>query len=117
MWLSIVRGKSSVEIAHELFMCEKSVHRYLSLFHASGSVSSKAHCSGPDRMLGEFEQFTVLQTLIHHPTAYLHEVQTDLFEATGVWASSSTICRTIKYQNFTHKKVQRVALRGVRKKE
>ena len=91
-------------------MCEKSVHRYLSLFHTTGSVAPKAHTGGPSKKLNDFEQFTVLQTLIHHPTAYLHEVQTHLFQATGTWVSAGTICRTIKEQGFTRKKVEAIAL-------
>ena len=65
---------------------------------------------GPSKKLNDFEQFTVLQTLIHHPTAYLHEVQTHLFQATGTWVSAGTICRTIKEQGFTRKKVEAIAL-------
>ncbi len=92
---------NSTEIGHVLCMCEASVHRYLTLFYLTGAVAPKEHSSGPDKMLSEFEQFTVLQTLIHQPTSYLSEVQHDLFEATGVWASASTICRMIKQQGFT----------------
>ena len=52
----------------------------------------------------------MLQTLIHHPTAYLHEVQDHLFQATGVWVSASTVCRTISEHGFTHNKVEVIAL-------
>ena len=44
-------------------MCEASVQRYLKLFYTTGNVALKDHASGPEKMLGEFEQFTVLQTL------------------------------------------------------
>lgn len=110
VWLAIVRGMSSLEISHVLFICEASVQRYRSLFYTTGDVAPKDHASGPEKMLGEFEQFTVLQTLIHRPTSYLSEVQHDLFEATGVWTSASTICRMIRDQGFTRKKVQLKAL-------
>ena len=92
-------------------MCEKSVNHYLSLFHSTGSVAPKQHNGGPSKTLNDFEQFTVLQTLIHNPTAYLHEVQDHLFQATGIWVSASTICCTIKEQGFTHKKVEVITLR------
>ena len=94
-------------------MCEASVSRYLTLFHTTGDVTPRKHSSGPDKMLNELEQFTVLQTLIHRPTSYLSEVQDDLFDATGTWASASTICRTIKEQGFTRKKVQ--LMRGLQR--
>ena len=64
----------------------------------------------PERMLSEFEQFTLLQSLIHQPTSYLHEIQKNLFDATGVWASKSSISRTIRQQGFTHMKVESIAL-------
>ena len=80
VWLAVVRGLSVREIASVLFMCEKLVHRYLSLFHSTGSIAPKQHTGGPSKTLNDFEQFTVLRTLIHHPTAYLHEVQDHLFK-------------------------------------
>ena len=33
-----------------------------------------------------------------------------LIDATGVWASKTTICRTIRQQGFTNKKVETIAL-------
>ena len=74
MWLVVVRGMSVQEIASVLFICEKSVHCYLPLFHSTGSVAHKQHTGGPNKALSDFEQFAVLQTLIHHPTSYLHEI-------------------------------------------
>ena len=84
VWLTVVRGMNNAEVANMLFMCEKSVHRYLTLFHATGCVAPKEHSSGPEWMLGDFEQVTVLQTLVCKPTSYLHEVQRELFQVTGV---------------------------------
>ena len=65
VWLAIVRGMSCSDIANLLFMCEKSVHRYLLLFYTTGDVAPKKHHTGPEKLLSEFEQFTVLQMLIH----------------------------------------------------
>ena len=38
VWLHLVRGLSYADVAQTLFMCEKSVQRYLALFHATGGV-------------------------------------------------------------------------------
>ena len=103
VWLNIVRGMSYKDIAT---MCEKSVQRYLTLFHGTGSVTPQPHTGGPSRVLNELEEFTVMQSIIHKPTLYLQEVQE---HATGKWASASTICRTIKAKEFTRKKVQIIA--------
>lgn len=109
VWLACVRGMSCSEIANTLFMCEKSVHRYLSLFYTTRCVAAKKPNGGPSRKLNDFEQFIILQSLIYWPTAYLHEVREDLFKATGIHVSPSTICRTIKEHGFTRKKVQLIA--------
>ena len=55
MWLAVVRGMSVQEIASVLFMCEKPVHRYLSLFNSTGSVAPKQHTGGPNKTLSDFE--------------------------------------------------------------
>ena len=55
VWLTVVRDVSSAEIANMLFTCEKSVHRYLALFHTMGCVSPKEHNSGPERTLSRLK--------------------------------------------------------------
>lgn len=110
MWLSLIRSMDYSEIAKVLFMCEKSVHRYLDLFHRTGSVASKKPTGGHSPILDDFGQFTVLQALIQHPTMYLTELQDHLIEVTGTHISLSTICRTIKQNGFTRKKIETIAL-------
>lgn len=109
VWLNVVRGMSPFEIADLLFMSERSVQRYLSLFHSTGSVAPKDSTGGPGKLLTETEQFSILQSLIYNPSAFLHEIQTQLYETTGKWIHASTICRTIHQHNFTHKKIQMIA--------
>ena len=98
VWLNIV---SSFEIADLLFMSERSVQRYLSLFHATGSVAPKDSTGGPGKVLTEAEQFLVLQSLIHYPSLFLHEIQSQLHESVGKWIHASTIYRTIHQHKFT----------------
>ena len=107
VWLNIVRGMSYKDIA---FICEKSVQRYLTLFHGTGSVTPQPPTGGPSKVLNELEEFTVMQSIIHKPTLYLQEVQEHLYNATVKWVSASTICRTINAREFTRKKVQVIAL-------
>ena len=98
------------EIAQVLFMSERSVQRYLSLFHSTGSVTPKQSSGGPGKILSELEQLSVLQFFLHTPSAYLHEIQSQLYETTGRWIHVSTICRTIHQYNFSRKSVQIIAL-------
>ena len=110
MWLNVAKGMTYKEITEVLFMCEKSVYRYLSQFHATGSVEPKEPSGDRNKGLTEFESFTVLQSILHKPTAYLQEIQQDLLDTTGTWVHVSTICRTVKQRGFTRKKVQSIAL-------
>ena len=110
VWLSVVRGMSASEISDLLFMSERSVQRYLYLFYSNGSVAPKDGNGGPAKLLTEFEQFTILQALIYNPSAFLHEIQSQVHETTGKWIHVSTICRTIHHHNFTRKKIQKIAL-------
>ena len=110
VWLHVVRGMSPASIGDILFVAERSVYRYLALFDSTGSVDPKEQTCGPRPELGKMEPFTNLQLLIHKPTLQLKEVQEKLFDATGTWVHQSTICRAIKKQGFTLKKVQYIAL-------
>ena len=56
---------------------------------------------GPDRMLDDFEQLTVLQSFLNKPGIYLREVQEELYNATGKWTSCATICGTVKCIGLT----------------
>ena len=70
----------------------------VSQFHATGSVEPKGPSGDHSKGLTEFESFTVLQSILHKPTAYLDE---ELFEITGTWVHLSTICRTINMDEIT----------------
>ena len=111
VWLHLVCGLSGGEIADLLFVCKRSVERYLSLYHATGSVTPRRQQQhGPPRLLTEFEQISILQSLVNRPTMYLEELQSELYDLTGTWVHVSTICRTVQRLGLTRKKVQLVAL-------
>ena len=102
VWLHLVRDLSLAEISDLLFMSERSVRRYIELYHSTGDVECKKQ-AGPTCLLNDFEQITVMQSLIAKPSIYLDEVQEHLFNATGTWVSLSTICRTVQRLGFTRK--------------
>ena len=70
----------------------------------------KDSTGGPGKILTEVEQFSILQSLIYNTSAFLHEIQAQLCDSTGKWIRASTICWTIHQHNFTHKKIQVIAL-------
>lgn len=74
------------------------------MYNATGSVAprdQKQH--GPPRLLTEFEQVAVLQSLMIKPTMYLEELQSELCDLTGTLVHVSTICRTVHRMGLTRK--------------
>ncbi len=109
VWLYTVRGMPETEIAGVLFMCVRSVQKYLSLFHSTESVAPRKSYEGPANTITDIEETSLLQSLIN-TYSYLHEIQSRLHDTTGKWIHASTICHTIHKHNFTHKKVRVIAL-------
>ena len=91
-------GKSYKDVAQVLFMCEKSVQRYLAIFHATGNVSPHEQKRGPEKSLTDFELFTILQSLIIKPTSFLCEIQQQFLQSTGKWVHASTMIYLSHYQ-------------------
>ena len=74
---------SYAEIAHVLFLSEWSVQRYVELYQSTGDVEPRKQKHGPELLLSEFEQITVLQSMIDRPGIFLIELQQHLNEVTG----------------------------------
>ncbi len=110
VWVDILRGLNYVEVGEVLYMSDRSVRRYVELYHATGDVKPCKRKHGPMPVVSELEQLTVIQSLIYKPTMYLEEVQQDLYEAFATCVHLSTICRTIHRLGFTHKRVQTIAI-------
>ena len=110
VWLYLIRRMSYAEIADILFMSQRSVQRYVALYQSSSDVEPRKQRHGPEQLLSEFEQITVLQSMIDTPGIYLTELQQKLNDATGKWIHLSTICRTVHRLGFTRKRLQHIAL-------
>ena len=80
------------------------------MYHSTGDVVANHQQHGPQGILTEFEQISILQSLANNPTMYLDELQSELFDLTGTSVHISTICRTVQRLGLTRKKVQLVAL-------
>ena len=105
VWLHLIHCFSYAEIAEVLFMCKKSVMRYIDLFNSTGSVAPTEQIIGPQELLTEFEQLSVVQSVLHQPGIYLHEVQNQLYCATEKLVHVSTICRTLSRLGLTRQKM------------
>ncbi len=110
IWLNLVHGFSSHEVSELLCLSERTVRRYLTLFHQTGDVKPVSRRNGAQRLLGDLEQLRLLQIVLRNPGIYLHEVQLQLQEAYGVKIHVSTICRTLKFMGCTRQVIRHVAL-------
>lgn len=110
VWLHLIRNMSYAEVADVLFMSQRSVQRYVDLYQSTGDVEPQKHRHGPEQILSDFEQITVLQSMIDRPGICLSELQQQLSDATGTWVHISTLCRTVHRLGFTRKRLQHIAL-------
>ena len=110
VWLSLAHNRSSSEISNLLLLSEHSVRRYISLFHQTGNVEFKSQRHGPEKLLGDFGQLTLLHIILSNPGIYLSEIKEELIRLVGVDISVSTICRTLKFMGCSRQVMHRVAL-------
>ena len=110
VWLQIARDISPRDITDLLCVGESSVRCYAQRFYGTGSVSPTEYHHGPHELLDEFEQVTVMQSLLSKPSVYLSEVCDELFKTTGREVHPSTICRTIHTLGCTRQKLIKTAL-------
>ena len=101
LWFNLVCGFTLWEIADLLCLSERTVKRYITLFHQTGDVKPVSHRSGPQRLLGDLEQLHLFQLKVHNPGIYLRELQHRLQEAYGVRIHVSTIFCTPKFVGCT----------------
>ena len=110
VWLNLAHGFSSQEVGEILCLSERTVRRYLTLFHQTGDVQPATRRNGAQRLLGDLEQLRLLQLVLRNPGIYLHEIQHQLQEIYGVKIHVSTICRTLKFMGCTRQVIRHVAL-------
>ena len=71
VWLHLVQRMSYAEIADTLFVSQRSVTRYVELYQSTGDVKPKTQRHGPERVLSEIEQITLIQSLLAKPGIFL----------------------------------------------
>ena len=93
-----------------MLLSECSVRRYTSLFHLTGDVEPKSQRHGPQKLLGDFGQLTLLHIILSNPGIYLSEIKDQLTHLVGVEVSVSTICGTLKFMGCSWQAMCCVAL-------
>ena len=108
--MNLVYRASASKISRLLCLSERTVQRYLALFHRTGDVKPRERKNGPPKLLGEVEQVILLRLIIQNPGIYLREIQVRLHLAYGMQVSAATICRTLKFMGCTRQRMRHVAL-------
>ena len=110
MWLYTAQHLSTAEISQLVCVSTKTVKRYIRKFELTGEVLPAPNWHGPKRLLGDFEQLFLLQTILRNPGIYLHEIRAKLLAKFGVPVGSSTICKTLKHMGCSRQVIQHVAI-------
>ena len=113
VWLHL-RGLHELQRYFRTVVCEwKECAKYVDSCKATGLVAPASQKHGPAKLLSDFEQEFLLESLIANPSTYLSELCEQLEEATGRVVHPSTICRTIQHFGMTRKKSGPLQSRGV----
>ena len=110
MWLHHYKELDYKAIADLLYVHISTVRRIIISYDSSGDVSPVTYHHGPRKMLGEPEELCIVESLLATPSIYLDELQQELFQSAGTWASISTIFRTIRRLGITRKRLRHVAM-------
>ena len=110
VWAYLSQSFTTFQISELFSVSERTVRRYISLFHQTGDIEPTTRKYGPEKLMGEFEQLTLLQIIFNHPGIYLAEIQNELCKFFGVTVSIPTICKTLKSMGCTRQAMHHVAL-------
>ena len=102
VWQREVLDLKYEEIAKNLNVDASTVCRTVQLFHETGFVTKREYpkeCL--PRKLTEPVQLYILHLVLSKPGIYLHELQKQVFEVTGVELSESSICKFLHDSNFS----------------
>ena len=69
------------DISQLLYVSERTVLRFVTLFQRTGDIKPKSHRHGPPKLLGDYKQLLLLRLILSHPGIYLHEIQAKLTAA------------------------------------
>ena len=104
----LMGGLTYERIAANLNVDPSTVWRTIRRFEEEGTVKAKKH-EGADSTLTVYDELLIIQSVLETPSIYLHELQSHVEETTGTNISESAICRFLHRQNFSRKKLTKIA--------
>ena len=109
IWQKITTNKTIREISADLCVASSTVWRILDRFDRTGCVTPNA-ATARERALHEHDELLLVHMVCENPSVHLHEIQQKVYKTTGTEVSIATICRSLKRNGFSRKKVQSIAL-------
>ena len=96
------------QIASNLCVDESTVWRTIKRFYDERNVDPIKNKGGYHK-LSNFEKIAILEAVVEKPSIYLKEICMHIDAATGTVVSPSAVCRFLKSNNFSRKKLSNVA--------
>jgi len=110
VWIHLTQSLPAADIATLFCISERTVWRYIGLFHQTGDIEPQQRVHGPRKMLGEFEQLTLLHLILENHGIYLYEIKAELERLFRTRISVATICRTLRFIGCSRQVMHRVAI-------
>ena len=92
------------QIAANLNVDPSTVWRTVRKFEEDGTVEARKH-----KALTVYDELLIIQSVLDNPSIYLHELQRRVEETTSTSVTESAICRFLHRQNFSRKKLTKIA--------
>ena len=111
VWQRGVQKLTLKRVAVNLCVDVATVHRTVKRFEATGCVSRNRQCTQNGSMkLSKPVKLTILHLVLERPGLYLWEIKQELKLLFNLDVSPAALCRFLKRNNFSRKKMQLVAL-------
>lgn len=110
VWIYLTQNLSVADIASLVCISEWTVWCHIALLRHTGDVEPEQREYGPQKMLGDLEQLTLLHLILDNHGIYLYEIQTKFESLFGARVSTATICRTLRSMGCSCQVMQSVAI-------
>lgn len=109
VWMRL--GLSFRGIAFRLQIGLGTTYRIYKRFVCTGELSARKRSSRPQcRKLDEYHELYIIGILMENPSLYLSEIICQMvYTATGIKISGPTVCRIVRKNGYTRKKIRRIA--------
>lgn len=110
VWQRLSQEHSYKDIARRLQIGVGTAHRIFKRFETTGDVAPLRRCGTPSkRKLDDHHELYIIGLVTENPGITLREICSKIEEATYVQVSGATVCRVLRRNGFTRKKIMQVA--------